>query len=366
MTHFRVTRSSHPASQQERAEVLTDPGFGRFFTDHMASATWTADAGWHDLEVRALQPYSLHPAAAVFHYAQEIFEGMKAMRHADGSIWLFRPELNARRFANSARRLALPVLEEELFLESLVELVRADQDWVPAFDGERSLYLRPYMFGSEAFLGVRPAVEVRYGVIASPAGSYFRSGVSGVTLWVTESYARAARGGTGEAKCGGNYAGSLAAQVEAHEHGCEQVLYLSEDADRYLEESGTMNLFLVTADGELITPGLGTILQGVTRDSVLELADEHDLKPVERQVALAELRSGCDDGSITELFAAGTAAVITPILGFKGEGYAHTVGDGQPGKTTLAIRKHLLDIQFGQVPDTHDWLRPVVGAADGA
>ena len=308
----------------------------------------------------ALEPYSLHPAAAVLHYAQEIFEGLKATRHADGSIWLFRPELNARRFVNSARRLALPVLEEELFLDSIVALVRADQDWVPPHDGERSLYLRPYMFGSEAFLGVRPAAQVSYGVIASPAGSYFSSGVSGVTLWVSEHFTRAATGGTGAAKCGGNYAGSLAAQVEAQQHGCEQVLYLSGDDDRYLEESGTMNLFLVTADGELVTPGLGTILEGVTRDSVLELADEHDLKPVERQVSLADLRAGCDDGSITEMFAAGTAAVITPIVGFKGDGYAHTVGDGQPGSVTLAIRTHLLDVQFGRVPDTRNWLHPVV------
>jgi branched-chain amino acid aminotransferase len=360
MTHFRVIPSSHPASEQERAEMLADPGFGRFFSDHMASATWTADAGWHDLQVCAVKPYSLHPAASVLHYAQEIFEGLKATRHSDGSIWLFRPDLNARRFVNSARRLALPVLSEDLFLDSLVELVRADQDWVPAHDGERSLYLRPYMFGSEAFLGVRPALEVNYGVIASPAGSYFKAGVSGITLWVSQAYARAGKGGTGEAKCGGNYASSLAAQVEAQQNGCEQVLYLSDDDDRYLEESGTMNLFLVTADGELVTPGLGTILEGVTRDSLLDLAAEHDLKPVERQVALEDLRAGCADGTITELFASGTAAVITPITGFKGAGYAHRVGDGQPGRLTLAIRKHLLDIQFGRVPDTRNWLHPVV------
>ncbi|MDQ1744763.1 MAG: branched-chain amino acid aminotransferase [Pseudonocardiales bacterium] len=231
MNEFRVTRSARPMSEQQRAEILVDPGFGRFFTDHMASATWTADAGWHELEVKALEPYSLHPATAVLHYAQEIFEGLKAARHADGSIWLFRPELNARRFANSARRLALPVLAEELFVESIVELVRADQDWVPPHDGERTLYLRPYMFGSEAFLGVRAAARVSYGVIASPAGPYFSSTAGGVTLWVSEHFTRAAPGGTGAAKCGGNYAGGLAAQVEAQQHGCEQVLYLSPDED---------------------------------------------------------------------------------------------------------------------------------------
>jgi branched-chain amino acid aminotransferase len=361
MNGFRVNRSASPVPEQERARVLTDPGFGRYFTDHMASATWTMDAGWQDCQVRALEPYSLHPAAAVLHYAQEIFEGLKAMRHADGSIWLFRPELNARRFVRSATRLALPVLPEELFVDSLVQLVRTDADWVPQHDGEKSLYLRPYMFGSEAFLGVRAALEVNYGVIASPAGSYFASGVKGVTLWVSERYTRAAPGGTGAAKCGGNYAGGLAAQVEAQQHGCEQVLYLSGDRERYLEESGTMNLFLVTSDGELITPGLGTILEGVTRDSVIELADEHDLKPVERPVSLDDLRTGCDNGTITEMFAAGTAAVITPIVGFKGDGYAHTAGDGTPGKVTMAIREHLLDVQFGRVPDTRNWLHPVVG-----
>ncbi|MEO6702800.1 MAG: branched-chain amino acid aminotransferase [Jatrophihabitantaceae bacterium] len=361
MTKFAVTRSAHPATEQQRAEVMLDPGFGRFFTDHMASATWTPDRGWHDLAVSELKPYSMHPGAAVLHYAQEIFEGLKATRHENGSIWLFRPDRNARRFANSARRLALPVLDDGMFIDSISELVRADQDWVPAYDGgERSLYLRPYMFGSEAFLGVRAAAEVSYGVIASPAAAYFKSGVSGVTLWVSENYSRAAKGGTGEAKCGGNYAGSLAAQVEAQQHDCEQVLYLSSDDDRYLEESGTMNLFLVTSDGELITPGLGTILEGVTRDSVLELAAEHGLKPVERPVALADLRAGCDDGSITEMFAAGTAAIITPILGFKGNGYAHTLGAGEPGEVTLAIRKHILDVQFGRAADTHNWLYPVV------
>lgn len=358
--NFQLIPTTQPVAEDERARMLADPGFGRYFSDHMASATWTVDEGWHDLRITALAPYSLHPAASVLHYGQEVFEGLKAFRHADGSIWLFRPELNARRFANSARRLALPALSEELFLESIVELVRADQDWVPPFDGERSLYLRPYMFGSEAFLGVRAAAQVAYGAIASPAGAYFSSGVRGVTLWVSENYARAAKGGTGAAKCGGNYAASLAPQVEAQEQGCEQVLYLSDDSERYLEESGTMNLFLVTAGGELVTPGLGTILEGVTRASVLELAAEHDLKPVERRMRLDELRSGCADGSIIELFAAGTAAVITPIVGFKGPGYAQTVGDGQPGSTTLAIRQHILDVQFGRVPDTGNWLHRVV------
>ncbi|MER7132683.1 branched-chain amino acid aminotransferase [Streptosporangium saharense] len=357
---FQLLRTTHPLSAAEREEILAAPGFGRFFTDHMASATWTKEGGWHDFRVTALEPISLHPGSAVLHYAQEIFEGLKAFRHDDGSVWLFRPDLNARRFVNSARRLALPVLSEELFVESVEALVRADEAWVPPHEGGRSLYLRPFMFGSEAFLGVRPAAQVTYGVIASPAASYFSSGLSGVTLWVSENYARAGRGGTGAAKCGGNYASSLAAQVEAQEHGCDQVLYLSDDEERYLEESGTMNLFLVTADGELVTPGLGTILDGVTRDSVLDLAAEHGLKPAQRQVSLAQLREGCASGEITELFASGTAAVITPILGFKGREYEQAVGGGIPGEVTTNLREHILNIQYGKAPDTRNWLRRVI------
>ncbi|SDH73971.1 branched-chain amino acid aminotransferase [Sinosporangium album] len=357
---FLIHRTSRPLDDGERQKILADPGFGRHFTDHMASAVWTPEAGWHELKVAALEPLHLHPAAAVLHYAQEIFEGLKAFRHDDGSIWLFRPELNARRFARSARRLALPVLDEKHFVDSVKALVSADCAWVPSGDGEKSLYVRPFMFGSEAFLGVRPAARVFYGVIATPAASYFSSGVAGVTLWVSENYTRAAKGGTGAAKCGGNYAASLAAQVEATENGCDQVLYLSGDEQRVLEESGTMNLFLVTADRELVTPGLGTILEGVIRDSVLHLAAEHNLKPVERQLRLDQLRAGCDDGSITEIFAVGTAAVVTPVLHFKGDGYEHTVGDGRPGTTTLAIREHILGLQYGKVPDTRQWLHRVV------
>jgi len=358
---FMIEPNAAPLPADQRAEILADPGFGKYFTDNMAVLNWNAEAGWTNPEVRALAPFSMHPAASVLHYGQEIFEGMKAYRHADGSIWLFRPEANARRFARSARRLALPELPEQDFLDSVSALVRTDQDWVPEYaeGDERSLYLRPFMFAAEAFLGVRPAAEVIYCLIASPAGPYFAGGVKGVTLWVSTNYTRAAPGGTGAAKCGGNYAASLAAQLEAAEHGCEQVLYVDGYEHAWLEESGTMNLFLITADGELVTPGLGTILEGVTRSSVLALAEEHGLRPVERRVGLTELREGCADGRITEIFAAGTAAVITPIKGFRGEGYEVGVGTGEPGKQTVAIRDHLLDIQYGRTADKHGWLHRV-------
>jgi branched-chain amino acid aminotransferase len=357
---FTVELTQHRVPDEQRAAILADPGFGKHFTDHMSLAVWTAQTGWTGQRVVPLAPFSMHPSAAVLHYAQEIFEGMKAYRHSDGSIWLFRPESNARRFARSARRLALPELDEAGFIDSIVQLVRTDQDWVPAYGDEKSLYLRPFMFASEAFLGVRPASEVTYSVIASPAGPYFPGGVTGVRLWVSTTYTRAAPGGTGEAKCGGNYASSLAAQLEAHEHGCEQVLYVDGIEHQWLEESGTMNLCLVTSDGELVTPGLGTILEGVTRDSVLALASEHGLTPVERRIGLDELKTRCADGTVTEVFAAGTAAVITPITGFRGADYDVTVGGGEPGKQTLAIREHLLDIQYGRVPDSHGWLHRVV------
>src|SRR5512142_106581 len=286
---FMVQRTTGAAPEATRRSVLSDPGFGRYFTDHMASAVWRPETGWTDHRVRPLEPFSLHPSAAVLHYAQEVFEGLKAYRHDDGSIWLFRPELNARRFRRSARRLALPELDEETFLRSIETLVGVDRAWVPPCEGERSLYLRPFMFAAEAFLGVRPSVEVTYAVIASPSGPYFPDGVNGVTLWISTTYTRAARGGTGAAKCGGNYAGSLAAQLEARDHGCDQVLYLDGAGEGTIEESGTMNLCLVTADHRLLTPGLGTILEGVTRDSVLALAREHGLTPVERSIRLDEL-----------------------------------------------------------------------------
>ncbi|OON72172.1 branched-chain amino acid aminotransferase [Streptomyces tsukubensis] len=357
---FPLSLTTDPVADSERAAILADPGFGRYFTDHMATAVWTRDSGWQDRGIRPLEPFTLHPSAAVLHYAQEIFEGLKAYRHADGSVWLFRPEANARRFARSARRMTLPELPEDDFLTSVEELVRADEAWVPASDGEESLYIRPFMFASEAFLGVRSAERVTYSVIASPAGPYFASGVTGVALWVTSQYSRSAEGGTGAAKCGGNYAASLAAQNEAREHGCDQVMYLDSSGKSTLEESGTMNLCLVTSDGQLVTPALGRILEGVTRDTVLALAEDVGLTPVERTITLDELRAGASDGTITEVFAAGTAAVITPIVRFRGEGYDFAVGNGGPGKQTLTLRELVLNIQYGRVEDKHGWMRRVL------
>lgn len=357
---FPVTRTDAPAPAEQRERILTDPGFGRYFTDHMVTVEWTPDEGWHGHRIGPLAPFTLHPGAAVLHYAQEILEGLKAYRHADDSIWLFRPELNARRFALSAERMVLPELDEETFIESLGALVRTEEAWVPPYGGEQSLYLRPFMIGTEPFLGVRAARAVTYAVLACPAGAYFPDGVTGVKLWVSTRYSRASIGGTGAAKFGGNYAASLRPAVEAAEHGCEQVLYLGGENRRNIDESGTMNVFLVTADGQLLTPTLGTILDGVTRDSLMTLAPEHGLEAGERELSLDEVREGLADGTFTEVFAAGTAAVITPIVELRGAGFETVIGDGKPGPVTQRLREHLLDIQYGRAADAHGWMRRVM------
>jgi branched-chain amino acid aminotransferase len=330
----------------------------------MVTATWTPEAGWHDGVVSAYGPIPLDPAAAVLHYAQEIFEGLKAYRHPDGSVWSFRPEANAARLARSAARLALPELPEEDFLAAIETLVGIDREWVPSRD-EQSLYLRPFMFASEAFLGVRPAREVTFVVIASPVGSYFAGGVKPVSIWLSTNYTRAARGGMGAAKTGGNYAASLAAQLEASAHGCDQVCFLDAVEGRWVEELGGMNLYFVHADGRLVTPELtGTILEGVTRSSILALAAEQGLQVQERRVDIEEWRRGVASGDITEVFACGTAAVITPVgrlVWDGGEvGAAADEAAGAFGPVAGRLRQALLDIQYGRAQDTHGWMRRLV------
>jgi len=359
---FTVEVRSDALPDDQREAVLANPGFGKTFTDHMVLATWTAGQGWHDAKVTAYGPLSLYPAAAVLHYAQEIFEGMKAYRHADGSVWTFRTEANAARFAGSARRLALPELSETDFTQSLKALVATDEKWVPAVGaGEASLYLRPFMFASEAFLGVRPAKEVTYCVIASPAGPYFAGGLRPVSIWLSSDFTRAAAGGTGEAKCGGNYAASLAAQVQATANGCDQVAFLDAVEHKWVEELGGMNLFFVQADGTIVTPELtGTILQGVTRSSILELAGDLGLKVDERRVSIDDWRQGVASGEVTEVFACGTAAVVTPVGRLVWAEGEVAIGDpqvnGGVGSVTASIRQALLDVQYGRAVDSRGWL----------
>jgi len=359
---FAVELRRDPATAEAREAVLADPAFGQAFTDHMVVAEWTAERGWHDPRVTAYAPLTVSPAAAVLHYSQEIFEGLKAYRHADGSVWAFRPDRNAARFTASAERLALPHVPEEAFVAALRALVTVDEAWVPSAEhGETSLYLRPYMIATEAALSVRPAREVLFGVIASPAGPYFNTGPRPVSIWLTTSTIRATPGGTGAAKCGGNYAASLAGLAEAVANGCEQVAFVDAAQHKWLEEIGSMNMFFVYADGRIATPELsGSILEGVTRASVLELAADLGHPVEERRISADEWKDGVRTGEITEVFASGTAAVITPIGRLAWPDGDVTIGDHSVnygvGPVTAKIRSTLLDLQYGRIPDKHNWL----------
>ena len=356
---FEVRPSSHPRTVAERAEIMADLKFGTAFSDHMARVTWTAEEGWTDRRVVAYGPLQLDPAAAVLHYGQEAFEGLKAYVHPDGSVWSFRPEANARRFAQSARRLALPELSEEDFLESIRALVHTDVEWVPNAPGA-SLYLRPFMFASEAFLGVRAARAVDYLVIASPVGPYFARGLKPVHIWVSEDYKRAAPGGTGAAKVGGNYAASLLPQAEAGSRGFDQILF-TDATGTFLEELGGMNVVVVGKDGTASTPRLnGSILEGVTRSSILTLLAERGLDVQERDIPLAEVVEGVRSGAVAEVFACGTAAVVTPIGRLAGAEFDLQVGDGEAGVVTKDVHATLTGIQYGTLPDPHGWMTRLV------
>jgi len=347
----------HPAPTAEtvRAGLVADPGFGKIFSDHMVTIDWTEGQGWHSATLGPRQPIALDPAAAVLHYAQEIFEGLKAYRLSDGTMALFRPQANARRFNASAERLAMPHLPEDLFIEAIRQLVAADSGWFPSVDGG-SLYLRPFMIATEAFLGVRPAKEYKFIVIASPAGNYFKSGAPAVSIWVSD-YTRAAPGGTGAAKCGGNYAASLVPTAEAFAQGHDQVLFLDAAEHKWVEELGGMNLFFVMADGRIVTPPLtGTILPGVTRDSLLQLAAEEGLTVCEAPYSLDQWRADAASGALLETFACGTAAVVTPVGKVAGRDGEFTIGSGGPGQVTQKLRSRLVAIQRGEAPDPHGWV----------
>ncbi|WP_230291161.1 branched-chain amino acid aminotransferase [Croceicoccus sp. Ery5] len=355
-TGFTTLAHPAPVPGETRAQLLANPGFGTLFTDHMVVIDWAEGEGWHNATIGPRQPISLDPAAAVLHYAQEIFEGMKAYRHPDGTTALFRPEANAKRFNDSARRMAMPELPEELFLEAVRMLVETDGAWIPEMEGA-SLYLRPFMFASEAFLGVRPAKQYKFIVIASPAGNYFKSGAPAVSIWVSSDYTRAAPGGTGAAKCGGNYAASLVPQAEAIERGHDQVVFLDAAERKWIEELGGMNLFFVFDDGTVLTPALtGTILPGITRHSLITLLREEGLNVEEGRYSLEQWREDATTGRLVECFACGTAAVVTAVGKVAGHDGEFTIGSGGPGQLTQKMKDRLTGIQRGLVPDTHGWV----------
>jgi branched-chain amino acid aminotransferase len=360
---FPVTRNPDPRSESERTEILAAPGFGRYFTDHMVRIDY-ADGAWGDARVVPYGPLQLDPATMALHYGQEIFEGLKAYRQPDGSIASFRPDANARRFARSAKRLGMAELPEELFLDSLRALVDIDRNWVPS-DPDESLYLRPFTIATEVGLGVnKPSAQYAYLLIASPAGSYFAGGVKPVKVWLSTEYTRAAPGGTGEAKCAGNYAAAFVAQAYASAQGCDQVVWLDAAEHRWVEEMGGMNLYFVYGSGNnarIVTPALtGTLLPGVTRDSLLTLAADLGYAVEEGKISTDEWQSGNDSGAITEVFACGTAAVITPVGSVKSASAEWTVCTGEPGPVSMQLREQLTGVQTGKLPDTHGWMHKLV------
>jgi branched-chain amino acid aminotransferase len=354
---FAYEAHDAPMPASERGALIADPGFGRVFTDHMVTIRYSEGQGWHDALVHPRRPLVMDPASAVLHYAQEIFEGMKAYRLKDGGAALFRADANARRFRESAHRMAMAELPEELFLQACRELVKIDRDWIPGGEGG-ALYLRPFQIASEVFLGVKPASEYLFMVIASSVGAYFKGGAPSITLWVSEHYNRAGPGGTGAAKCGGNYAASLLPQKEAIAEGCDQVIFLDTAEKRWIEELGGMNVFFVMDDGSMITPPLGgTILPGITRDSLLTLAQDRGLTVREERYGIDQWEADARSGKVREAFACGTAAVVTSIGRVRGrDGLDFTIGNGGAGFQTEQLRTALVDIQRGLAPDPHGWV----------
>ncbi len=355
---FSCSPTSNPVAADARAEFLKNPGFGRVFTDHMAVVRYSQTNGWHGARLESRANFPLDPATAVLHYAQEIFEGLKAYKRDDGGVNLFRPDANARRFRDSAERMAMAPLPEPVFIEAVEQLVRIDRAWIPG--GEGSLYLRPFMIASEVFLGVKPSAEYIFAVIASPVGSYFKGGPAPVSIWVSENYTRAAIGGTGAVKCGGNYAASLRAQAEAIDRGCDQVVFLDAVERRYIEELGGMNIFFVFDDGSLATPPLGTILPGITRDSIIALAKASGTRVREEPYTIDQWRADAKSRKLKEAFACGTAAVISPIGKVCSGSGDFLISGGAAGPVAMGFRKTLIDIQYGRAADPHGWIKKVL------
>jgi branched-chain amino acid aminotransferase len=360
---FELQPTATPIPAAERALLMKDLGFGRVFTEHMVTIRYRAGEGWGRGLLSPYAPISLDPAASVLHYGQAIFEGFKAYRQPDGGISTFRPAANGQRFNNSAARLAMPALPVERFVEAADLLIRQEREWVPPNPGE-SLYLRPLMIATEAALGVRPAKEYLFLLFGSPSGAYFTQGLKPLTVWLSKEYVRAAPGGTGEAKCAGNYAASLVAQQIALDAGCQQVVWLDSVHKRFVEEMGGMNLFFVYKDGasaRVVTPKLtGTLLPGITRDSLLTIAQDLGYAVGEETISIEDWERDLKSGTLTEVFACGTAAVITPVGGVKFDGGEWTINGGQTGPVAEQLRNALLAIQHGSSPDVHGFMHRVL------
>ncbi|EJF86462.1 branched-chain amino acid aminotransferase [Candidatus Bartonella washoeensis] len=356
---FKIEKHPSPLSDENREEILKSPGFGHFFTDHMCTIQWTENKGWHNALISAHKPLEISPASTVLHYAQEIFEGLKAYRAKDGRILLFRPDANAQRFIESAKRLAMPELPKDIFLDAINQLVKIDQKWVSGFPNA-SLYIRPFMFGNENFLGVRPSKEYIFCIIASPVESYFKGEEKSISVWIETDYSRAGPGGTGAAKCGGNYAAGLLAQNSATQNNCSQVLFLDMVENKWIEELGGMNVCFIMANNTLVTPALnGTILPGITRDSILKLTQKMGLTIEERPYSFESFKEDARSGYLKEAFACGTAAVITSIGRFKYKNGEFIIGNEMIGEVTKQLRTQLVDLQKGNIEDKNSWIHSV-------
>jgi len=357
MTEIPVTKAS-PKELKKKPALGMELGFGKIFTDYLFLMDHDPGQGWHHPRVEPYRPLSLDPAALVLHYGQEVFEGLKAYRWRNGEIYLFRPRMNYERLNRSARRLCMPELDVEFVLEATRQLIRLEKDWVPPAPGT-SLYIRPNMIANEAALGVQISKKFLFYIMLGPVGAYYPQGFNPVDIYVTEKYIRAARGGLGEAKTLANYASSLLAQEEAHELGYTQVLWLDAIERKYAEEVGTSNIFFYI-DDELVTPPLhGTILPGVTRDSVLHIARSLELKVTERMISLDEVISALESGKLKEVFATGTAAVISPVGKLAPRGKRHIISGGKVGPLSRKLYDHIMGIQYGKIKDPYGWMEKV-------
>lgn len=352
--NISVTLTQNPKARPDESKL----GFGKFYTDHMFMMNYDIGQGWHDARIVPYGPISLEPSAMCIHYAQETFEGLKAYRHEDGSVSLFRPMENARRLNASDDRLCIPYIPEEDFLQAVRELVRVDEDWVP-HQPETSLYIRPFVFATQPNVGVHPSESYLFVIILSPVGAYYAEGLAPVKIYVEDKYTRASRGGTGATKAAANYAQSLKAQQEAHEKGYSQVLWLDSVEQKYVEEVGAMNIFF-KIDGEVITPELtGSILPGITRKSTVELLKYWGIPVSERRLSVQEIVDAAHNGKLEEVFGTGTAAVVSPVgeLCYNGEKFI--VSNNQIGELTQKIYDELTGIQWGKRPDPFGWVMPL-------
>lgn len=349
MLDIKITRTTSPKAKPEGPL-----GFGRIFTDHMFIMDYTKGKGWHDPRIVPYQDLVLSPAAMVFHYGQEMFEGLKAYKGDDGKSYLFRPDMNGKRTNATNKRLCIPELPVDDFVQAVKAVVKEDEDWIPTEPGT-SLYVRPFIIATEPFLGVDVSETFMFIIILSPSGAYYEEGLAPVGIWIEDDYVRAVRGGMGFAKTGGNYAASLAAQVKAHDDGYSQVLWLDGVERKYIEEVGAMNIFF-KIDGTVVTPVLsGSILPGITRDSVLTLCREWGIPTEERKISVEELLEAQKNGKLEEVFGTGTAAVISPVGKLRYKDEVMTISGGEIGPLSQKIYDTVTGIQLGKIEDKHGW-----------